>query len=142
MSSRPLLNPCASSACVETRVETRFFFFVSGEHDATGVISKWEQRGANMSVWQGLAEETEAHWEWLLKEKETLSRLVQQKFAFASSTAAASPTSSPGLPVPDLQALAESQIKNVSEVLNKRTAAAEATAAVLSRHEGTLHLKL
>ena len=95
-----------------------------------------------MSVWQGLAEETEAHWERLLKEKETLSRLVQQKFAFASSTAAASPTSSPGLPVPDLQALAESQIKNVSEVLNKRTAAAEATAAVLSRHEGTLHLKL
>lgn len=25
---------------------------VSGEHDAAGVISKWEQRGANMSVWQ------------------------------------------------------------------------------------------
>jgi hypothetical protein len=49
------------------------------------VISKWEQRGANMSVWQGLAEETEAHWERLLKEKETLSKQVQQKFAFATS---------------------------------------------------------
>jgi hypothetical protein len=96
-----------------------------------------------MGVWQGLAEETEAHWERLLKEKETLSRQVQQKFAFAtSSVVAASPSSSPGLPVPDLQALAESQIKNVSEVLNKKTAAAEATAAVLSRHEGTLHSKL
>jgi hypothetical protein len=38
--------------------------------------------------------------------------------------------------VPDLQALAESQIKSVSDALNKRTAAVEATAALLSRHEG------
>jgi hypothetical protein len=132
---------------------------VSGEHDAAGVISKWEQRGANMSVWQvmiviiitittiatiitiewqGLAAETEAHWERLLKEKEMLTRQVQQKFAFAASAAAAStsPSSSPGQPLPDLQALAENQIKSVSDALNKRTVAVEATAALLSRYEG------
>jgi hypothetical protein len=132
--SSQLLDPCAASALKRS--------LVAGEHDAAGVISKWEQRGANMSVWQGLAEETEAHWERLLKEKETLSRQVQQKFAFAtSSVLAASPLSSPGLPVPDLQAMAESQIKQVSDKLNKKTAAAEATAAALSRHEGKLHLK-
>ncbi len=93
-----------------------------------------------MSVWQGLAEETEAHWERLLKEKELLTKQVQQKFAFASSMMVvhnnASPSSSPSLPVPDLQALAESQIKTVSDALNKKSATAEATAALLSRHEG------
>jgi hypothetical protein len=116
----------------------------AGEHDAAGVIAKWEQRGANMGVWQvcgllilqplltlnlqtlvqGLAEETEAHWERLLKEKETLTKQVQQKFAFASSMMIAqpneSPSASPGMPVPDLQALAESHIKTVSDALNKR----------------------
>lgn len=118
-------------------------FFVTrdtppGEHDAAGVISKWEQRGANMSVWQGLAEETEAHWERLLKEKETLSKQVQQKFAFAASAQLSdSPSASPAAaPLPDLQAIAESQIKSVSDALNKRTATADATSALLSRHEG------
>lgn len=93
-----------------------------------------------MSVWQGLADETEAHWERLLKEKELLTKQVQQKFAFASSMMVippnASPSSSPSLPVPDLQALAESHIKTVSDALNKKSATAEATAALLSRHEG------
>ena len=47
-----------------------------------------------MGVWQGLAEETEAHWERLLKEKETLTKQVQQKFAFASSMMIAQPNAS------------------------------------------------
>lgn len=133
------LHDIENISVLETEDAVKKIYLITGEHDAAGVISKWEQRGANMSVWQGLAEETEAHWEKLLKEKEILTRQVQQKFAFASTaTSAMSPTSSPGAPVPDLQALAESQIKSVSDALNKRTAAVEATAALLSRHEGLL----
>ena len=104
------------------------------------MIAKWEQRGANMGVWQGLAEETEAHWERLLKEKEALTKLVQQKFAFSSSGIVlppnVSPSSSPTLPVPDHPAQAESRIKSVSDALNKRSATAEAAAALLTRLEG------
>jgi len=132
-----------SVSLAEAEEAVKKIYVITGEHDAGGVIAKWEQRGANMSVWQGLAEETESHWEHLLKEKELLLKQVQQKFAFASSSVLQDPNSSLSSPssssaTPDVQAIAESNIKMVSDALNKRSSTAEAMSQALARHEGVL----
>jgi hypothetical protein len=63
---------------------------------------------------------------------------VQQKFAFAASGLVANPSSSPSSLSPHLdpQTAAESHIKMVSDLLNKKTASAEAIASTLGRCEG------
>ena len=41
-----------SVSLAEAEEAVKKIYVITGEHDASGVIAKWEQRGANMSVWQ------------------------------------------------------------------------------------------